>query len=373
MEEHTNEISGLNEVLARDILAKIERGEQVEYDRIIIKEDLDLSRLNLRIEHIERTDNEKDFLGLSEEVKIVLSSISLKNSMVNGILICRNIYFKSNCNFLNTTFGSDAYFNGAFFNQVAFTGAKFKGGAQFNGALFKGPLTSFYGVQFYGNSSFYNAKFCGGIIEFSDSKFNCKAYFQMAQLDSYANFNGAEFKDEAYFDGIQFSYRTDFKNTRFDKMYIRWENIKNKFAYDETLYLLLIDNFKKLGFFEDADECYYFYRIKYHNRSPIRRIFDLVARFSFGYGVKPARPLIWSALIILLSGIIFKIYLSTSFADAFFLSATAFTSSVNPVLISTLAGIPKNGYPLWIFTMERLLGTLFFTLFLASIGRTIIR
>ncbi len=150
-------------------------------------------------------------------------------------------------------------------------------------------------------------------------------------------------------------------------------SLVNNLAYDETAYLLLVDNFKKLGFFEDADECYYFYRKNYLIKNPITRFFDLFARFSFGYGVRPARPLIWSAIIILLSGLFFQEYLSMSLAEAFFLSATAFTSGVNPALNSTLAIIPHDGYPLWIFTSERLLGPLFFALFLASIGKTIIR
>jgi hypothetical protein len=89
-----------------------------------------------------------------------------------------------------------------------------------------------------------------------------------------------------------------------------------------------------------------------------------------GYGVKPARPLIWSALIIMLSAAFFKVYLSMPSGEAFFFSATAFTSGINPLLNSAIAHFPHGGYPLYVVTVERLLGPVFFAPFLASIAKT---
>ena len=43
-------------VPASEILAKIERGEPVEYDGVIIEGDLDLSGVDPLTEHAERTD-----------------------------------------------------------------------------------------------------------------------------------------------------------------------------------------------------------------------------------------------------------------------------------------------------------------------------
>ena len=47
MEDESQEDQGLKEVLASEILAKIEKGELVKYDHVIVKGDLDLSNSNL--------------------------------------------------------------------------------------------------------------------------------------------------------------------------------------------------------------------------------------------------------------------------------------------------------------------------------------
>ncbi len=59
----------IREIAASDILAKIERGEPVEYSDIIVYGDLDVGKLNLKKE------NEKVIIG---------SSIKIDNSRING-------------------------------------------------------------------------------------------------------------------------------------------------------------------------------------------------------------------------------------------------------------------------------------------------
>ena len=54
-------------VPAEEILGKIERGEPVEYDSVIVVGDLDLSEVDLPTRHVERTDYEIKWLGLSED------------------------------------------------------------------------------------------------------------------------------------------------------------------------------------------------------------------------------------------------------------------------------------------------------------------
>ena len=46
-------------IQASEILAKIERGEDVEYDGVIVEGDLDISGLELPTEHMDRTEGEK--------------------------------------------------------------------------------------------------------------------------------------------------------------------------------------------------------------------------------------------------------------------------------------------------------------------------
>ena len=86
-----------------------------------------------------------------------------------------------------------------------------------------------------------------------------------------------------------------------------WRRISS-LAYDkdhgETAYLLLIDNFKKLGFFEDADNCYYHYRNE--RRRDLPRPYkpvDWILMALYGYGVRPIRPLIWAMIFFLAFGL----------------------------------------------------------------------
>ena len=63
-------------IQASEILAKIERGEDVEYDGVIVEGDLDISGLELPTEDIDITEAEKT-IGLTYELKGVSSQITV--------------------------------------------------------------------------------------------------------------------------------------------------------------------------------------------------------------------------------------------------------------------------------------------------------
>lgn len=67
-------------IQASEILAKIERDEDVEYDGVVIEGDLDISGLDLPTEHVDRTEAEKH-LGLPDEMKLISSLIVINNSI----------------------------------------------------------------------------------------------------------------------------------------------------------------------------------------------------------------------------------------------------------------------------------------------------
>jgi hypothetical protein len=69
----------LTEIPASEILDKIQKGENIEYDHVIIKGDIDISKLNLP----------KD-----EENFIISSEIKIKNSQNDGISIFGKAKFK---------------------------------------------------------------------------------------------------------------------------------------------------------------------------------------------------------------------------------------------------------------------------------------
>jgi hypothetical protein len=122
--------------------------------------------------------------------------------------------------------------------------------------------------------------------------------------------------------------------TKFERFYIRWSNLYDPLnrkwkpwkigncilAYDDATYLSLIDNFKKLGFFEDADSCYYYYRMKRRGDLPkAYHPFDLLLWLIYEYGVKPLRPLMGIVFLLLAFGAMYSHFgvVGNSTLDAF--------------------------------------------------------
>jgi len=112
-------------------------------------------------------------------------------------------------------------------------------------------------------------------------------------------------------------------------MFIRIQDV-NKLVFDEATYKSLIDNFKKIGFFEDANDCYYRFMVEYgyeklpglnqipklNNKiktmqintedvstDPIDNIFlsfyYLFSWILYGFGTKPLYTLIWSLILMI--------------------------------------------------------------------------
>ena len=231
-------------VPASEILAKIERGEAVEYDDVIIEGDLDISELNLPTEHVDRTEEEKQF-GLSDELKVISSPITITNSEIQGKV-----------NFSNVKFQKPVDFGGAEFGRYAgFGGAEFTGDAYFREA------------EFGGNANFGEAEF-GGYAYFGGAEFTGDAYFREAKFTGDANFGEAEFGGDANFINVTFDNELILNNFKFGRFYITWDSIKDNLVYNGPVYLALIKNFKVIEQFSDADDCYYAYRKESQDQKP---------------------------------------------------------------------------------------------------------
>jgi len=307
--------------------------EQVDYDGVIVMGDLDLSGLDLLTRHVERTGDEIGE-GLTEDLKLVVSLISIKDSEIRGEVNLSNAKFQNGVSFSKTNFtknadfgeakfGGDAYFGeakfggDAYFGEAKFGGdanfgyARFSGGASFLGTKFSGGDADFEGAVFSGgDADFWGAEFSGGDAYFGDAQFSGgDAYFGEAVFSGgdanfgYARFSGgdadfgyARFSGgDAYFEGAEFSGdkadfgetkfsggdanfimatfggTVDFKRAKFSKSFIiEWRDIKDSHEYDPILYSTLIKNYKDLSWFEDVDDCYYRYRKKRRTGKPPR-------------------------------------------------------------------------------------------------------
>ncbi len=251
---------------AKEILAKVESGEDVYYNNIKITGVLDFTKL---------AENSKLSYNESEsKIRIeVPSSITIINSTIeNGIIASgtRNgksvvISFKKNftlsrslvkgvvtftgstihgsvyCN--SMVFTSNVSFEGASFlsNDILFSESAFKGEANFQGATFSGTPT-FLKTSFEQLAAFQNATFL------SDAQFGATTFYNYADFSllkvsgaflagtssflGKAVFTTARFKDRADFYSVEFQNTADFSRSIFTGA-LRFENAK----FDSTLTL----------------------------------------------------------------------------------------------------------------------------------------
>lgn len=74
-----------------------------------------------------------------------------------------------------------------------------------------------------------------------------------------------------------------------DEKKAKGSKLKGNLKYNETFYIALIKNFRDMGWFTEADDCYYTYRVeKRKRRSYWTGLFESIfLEKTFGYGVKP--------------------------------------------------------------------------------------
>jgi uncharacterized protein YjbI with pentapeptide repeats len=441
-------------VQAKEILEKIELGQPVQYDNVIVRGDLDLSRLNLTRVPVKRKEYETKSLGLHDYGILVTSQIRIINSVVEGSVNLNGTILQDDTYFLGTKFEGPVFLISSRFNQEAhFSEAQFNQDAQFHGAQFN-DSANFDSAQFNDSANFDSAQF-NDYVAFNNAQFNKESgffgtqfnefayfdgaqfnhtHFRGAQFNQYADFHGARFKEftsfrevefkqeshfedanflielsfdnsqlskEAFFQGAQINGTLSLYRTKYDTLKIRWSSIHD-LAYDDTAYHLLIQNFNKLGFTDDASECQYSYRCKHRGElwrqhKFDRWLFDLLAWATYGYGLRPVRPLGWSALFILVGGLFFVLTGSVarskeapsgkmlralrrredkqedavSIWEAFLLSATFFTSGASSIISATPTEFVPVGPGRYVVVLLRLLGWIFFVIFLSSLTRTV--
>ena len=336
--------------------------------------------------------------------------------------------FNGDAYFKDSAFNGDAYFGGSAFNGIAnFWSSAFNGDAYFspstfNGIAYFGPCTfnrttSFGGSEFNDTADFWRSSFNNS--DFSEAQFSKAVTFDDARFNNSTSFNNTRFKDDALFEGAVFDDTLYLTRAKYDRLYIRWKNIK-ALGYDDAAYLALLENFKKLGYLEDYDGCYYEYRRahrdqdwsgKYHALHPIeewlrKNIFDFLLEKFYGYGKKPIWPLAWSALTIIFFGAFWRMAGMNgcqsenhrgilekygpqdgkrplarrgeirAIADALLFSATLFLSGtrlfVDPPKMPQMQRLsPSRARAA--FIAERVLGAFFSILFFLAISGTVVR
>ena len=143
MAEDSNELEGLREVPVSEILAKIEKGEPVEYESIIIRGNLDIKELNLQKNNGE--------IHIKSPIKII-------NSQIKGDVIFDEAIFEGLVDFEATQLSEYVYFIASRFTKNSnFSGTQFNGDVDFKDAKFDADA-DFDGAQFRGDACFYDAQ-----------------------------------------------------------------------------------------------------------------------------------------------------------------------------------------------------------------------
>jgi len=394
-----------------------------------------------------------DSLDIGKQKNI--TSIQITNSKFLGKVYFRNANINNSANFANTIFGDEADFSNSFLKSPNFQGSIFKGPARFVHTNFSGNIqiddvyfskdAIFENASFLEDASFFRTNFRNNAY-FMWSKFSDQANFYKTNLAEsldftnasfhQANFNDVKINGTAIFDGArieeawfykvnfgsdvlfrdarinksltitkcQFNGDAIFAGTQFDKprslalncnqfnkIYLRWNNISEALAYDDETYLFLVKNYKNLGLFEDANNCYFQYRTERRRYlEPYYSTLDFALEKTYGYGTKPLSVLYVSALLVAIFSFIFMLisYLSQKGNDSkskfdyltiigwhIKFSYLAFLSGTK--LFVDAPDRPKmQGYGddalAFFFTLERVLGAILFGFFALALARTII-
>ena len=238
--------------------------------------------------------------------------------------------FAGTANFMNSHFHNNSCFGNSEFDEAIYGGSVFKGLADFGQSNFSKEATfsnsnfsigaTFEHSQFYDISYFVGSKFAG-TANFMNSHFHYNSYFGNSEFneaiysnsvfEKNASFFQSKFKGDAIFLNAEFDNTLDLRLTGYDKLYIDWNKITT-LSYDnesgDASYQLLIENFKKLGFMDDADNCYYQFRVdqflKGNSGDKFISPFNFGAWIFYGFSKKPLYPILWSIFFIILFGIL---------------------------------------------------------------------
>ncbi|MCX6674058.1 MAG: pentapeptide repeat-containing protein [Methanothrix sp.] len=243
--------------------------------------------------------------------------------------------------------------------RALFIGVQFKNSAFFDGANFNSDAI-FYNAYFLGHASFMNALF-GGSCDFKQARFQ-----------RVADFKGVIFENET---------KLDLRGSEFNIFKIKWSTIQSIFIYDSQLFISLVKNYEKLGWTEDANKCYYAYRV--FNRSSMHfgfsKLVDVLEDLVIGYGVRPFNIILITIPIILFFGAIYFYWDGVCINKSCSYNCSPCSISINESLLFSLivfaAKIPTDlraiGGFNWIASLESILGWFVLGIIMSAITKRI--
>lgn len=316
-----------------------------------------------------------------------LGNASFSDVNFAGTLDISSSNFTNMANFFQSEFGDAADFNDA----------AFWGNAQFG-------LCKFAGISSFGNATFakeagFNMVSFGDAAYLAGTRFKGDVFFGLAKFEDIASFQGASFDGELNLKGSQISAvvlddalfgnscRIRLNDSEFTRLKAHWSDIREHMIYDTGAYLGLVENYRRMGWSRDEDDCYYDYRmINQAERGwGWMKLLDAAAWLSCGYGVRPGYAVIWSLLTIIVFALVFwmgdgirrssrpfqgaeadPVPERATFRNALFFSTMIFLSQ------GPIDFLPVGRHRYYVI-IEGILGWLLLALFLVTLGRVMIR
>jgi hypothetical protein len=346
------------------------------------------------------------FAGDAHFEEILFSKdVDFKNSQFYGAATFWAANFEGESDFRGTKFYRDAIFSNSQFRGIAsFGDTRFDSNAGFRKSIFLNDLL-FENSLFKGNAEFRDANFEKNVgfenvimasqADFSRSQFsnnrNSITKFLNTSFEGDANFAYSSFSPVAQMRNSRFNRSLNMTQAIFDRMEIRWDDIKNCLIGDDSIYISFINNFRNLGQFGDYDNCIYQYgryRLA-HEDSIWSYLTDMMSWITCGFGVRPHFAIAWALSVITVFGYIYHVLgalqrdirfqsvfqskkygkkmKASTFREALYFSAMVFLVSLPP---QGLRSADKWRYAVM---FEDVLGWILMTLFVVTLGHVMIR
>jgi uncharacterized protein YjbI with pentapeptide repeats len=339
--------------------------------------------------------------------------------------------FQGMADFNYSHFDSYSYFQATEFKgEALFSDVDFSGAVDFSAASFSGPanfIRSRLTEPYFGNAHFFGPAQFGlvrfsGLSSFGGAVFADEAGFGLARFSDAAYFSGAVFQDLALFGLTKFEDIVAFQDASFQgdlnfksgsisallfykaelgegtriilndtdisRFRAHWSEIRNHVLWEPGAYLALVENYRRLGWSRDEDDCYYQYRRldQASKNWGWSKIIDILAWTSCGYGVRPGYAVFWSLFTILAFGLIYwrgdgirrsskplsgpaeedSIPERVTLRNALFFSTMVFLSQ------GPIDFLPLDRHRYYVI-LEGITGWLLLALFLVTLGRVMIR
>ncbi|MDQ1261316.1 MAG: hypothetical protein QG575_497 [Euryarchaeota archaeon] len=358
-------------------------------------------------------------------------NVSFEDAVFSKDAFFSEALFMANANFNYSDFATYSYFAAAqFLGDALFSDVDFSGALDFSAAKVAGRANFFQSR--FSSAIFSNAVFSGpvqfglagfsGLSSFGEAVFAEEALFNLARFSDAAYFSGAEFQKDAFFGLAKFQAIASFQSalfggdlnfkgglistilldkaiygqncriilndTDFARLKVHWNEIEKHVVWDPGAYLALVENYRRLGWSGDQDDCYYQYRKidQSHKGWGWSKIIDILAWLSCGYGVRPGYAGVWSLITIFVFALVFwrgdgiKKSAKPLHEPAEMYAMPGRVTLRNALFFSTMIFISRGpneflpvGKNRYYVILEGILGWLLLALFLVTLGRVMIR